>query len=155
MAHFLALVVTATPQDLAAALRPFALGSGDSQEQPHFVFVDDRHADRDPATGARGYWRNPRGQWDGWVLGGNWHWILDDGPWPHAPETAANQRSRADFDLWLTRTPERLEYVFALVSGDLWLEAQPSFRPSWQTQLHNHLRALPPTSWISAVDCHC
>src|SRR5262245_41107031 len=108
MAHFCLLVVTSTLDDIADALRPFFDDDDPLRRQQHFAFIADRHADPDPETGRRGYWKNPIGKWDGWVTGGRWEGLLGGANVCRVRDLAAH--------------PDWLDDVFAVLIRGVWFD---------------------------------
>lgn len=148
MAHFCLLVATATRDGVSDALKPFWSDDREVRQQAHFVFVKDEHADIDPSTGRRGYWRNPIGKWDGWTVGGNWHGLLG----------VEEQLRAADVVKRLAGEPEIIAPVHALLRDRLWREAddiKPWSAAKWRTEIRQWLQSMPADHWITVVDCHC
>ncbi len=153
MAHFCLLAILDPGDDLAGVLRPFHADDSGGRTQPHFVFRDDPHAERDPEAGRPGFWRNPLGKWDGWVVGGNWHGLLDT-PSPAESREPADLILIGDLLLLVEAEPTRLDPVHAVVASGDWYEAAspPSLR--WARDLLRRLAPLHPQATATIVDCH-
>jgi hypothetical protein len=157
MAHFCLLVTTRGPEDVADALRPFFDDDNEDRRQPHFVFVEDRHADRDPQSGRRGYWKNPIGKWDGWVIGGRWQGLLSLTQGSTGDE-AGNRCRMNDLEALLRAAPDRLAEVHALLVDGVWRDAdEPRFavRGAWQAEIRRTAAGLADDDWVTVIDCHC
>jgi len=161
MAHFCLLVVTERPGDVAAAMEPYRLEEIAGRRGPHWIFVDDRHADTDPDTGRRGYWKNPLGKWDGFVTGGNWWGLLGQGHW--GPETyveadydRVNRIRGADIADRLLARPDRLDEVHATLFAGRWSELSDVANAAvWRAELRRVLGTVAEDHWVSVMDCHC
>lgn len=137
MAHFCVLVVTATPDGVTEALRPFHDDDRDEgPAQPHFVFIEDRHSDINPSNGRRGYWRNPQGKWDGWTTGGRFEGLIG----------GADSTSAASAAAFFARQPSRALEVYALLIDGRWIEPPGNVAA--------HLGAAPAGHTVTVIDCH-
>jgi hypothetical protein len=146
VSHFCLIVATATRDGVRDALYPFWDDDRDEgPAQPHFVFVEDRHADINPSTGRRGYWRNPQGKWDGWMIGGKWAGLFEG-------EDQIEARALTPL---LQRNRNLLAPVYAMLIGDEWRESDKHAAFLWQRDLETTLLALPPSIWLTVIDCHC
>lgn len=157
MAHFCLLVVTQSPDDVAEALRPYWDDDNEARRQPHFVFVPD-------SPQGAGFWRNPVGKWDGWIVGGRWSGLLRgipearEGMSDAAGDDAARDQMRlADLAPEILATPGPLDAVHALLIDGEWRDAEDG-RVSprdFAADLRRRLSALDGARWITVVDCHC
>ena len=139
MAHFCVLVVTTAADGVSDALRPLHDDDRDDDPaQPHFVFVEDRHADLNPSVERRGYWRNPQGKWDGWITGGRSSGLLAIGTPDTSdnatPEAAGERLTAAGAATLLARDAALAAQVYALVIDGRWQE--------------------PPHHLVTVIDCH-
>jgi len=146
VSHFCLIVATQTRDGARDALFPFWRDDRDEgPAQPHFVFIEDKHADINPSTSRRGYWRNPKGKWDAWTTGGQWTGLF----------AGDDQIEAAALAPLLQRDPHILAPVYAtLVDGD-WREIDRRNSSSWPREVETSLLALPPPTWLTVVDCHC
>ncbi len=146
MSHFCLIVATPTRDDVRDALYPFWNDDRDEgPAQPHFVFVEDEHADINPSNGRRGFWRNPRGKWDGWTTGGNWA-----GLFAGEDQIEAHELARL-----LSDTPDLLAPVHATLINGEWRETSKPNDALWSHDLRTSLLSLPRETWLTVVDCHC
>jgi len=149
MAHFCLLVAVADPEGVQEALRPFWDDDREGHQQPHFHFVEDKHADVDSTTGRRGYWRNPIGKWDGWTYGGNWHGLL---------ENETDILLASDVHRLLKSTPAIFADVHATLRNGEWRDAdelKPRSASRWREDVLSFVEATPADFWIAVIDCHC
>ena len=74
MSHFSVAVFSHTKDEVDSLMAPFSedvvAGS------PYAVFTESNHSDIDETTGKKGYWSNPNGTWDWYVVGGRWSGLL-------------------------------------------------------------------------------
>lgn len=158
MAHFCLLAILDPGDDLAGVLRPFHADDSGRRAQDHFVFHDDPYAQLDPDSGRPGFWRNPIGRWDGWVVGGNWLGLLTP---PALGRTAVpdpdltNCISLTDLLPLLEADPARLDPAFAVVASGDWYEAGSPPSRHWVRDLVQRLAPLHPQAKVTVVDCHC
>lgn len=146
MSHFCLIVATPTREGVRDALYPFWNDDRDEgPAQPHFVFVEDHHADINPSTGRPGYWRNPQGKWDGWTTGGNWAGLF----------AGDDQMEAGALARLLEHNPDLLAPVHAMLVNGEWREANKHDHASWSREVPASLLALPPQIWLTVVDCHC
>ena len=139
MSHFCLIVATPARDGVRDALYPYWNDDRDEgPAQPHFVFVEDEHADINLLVGRRGYWRNPLGKWDGWTIGGNWAGLF----------AGADQIEAGALARMLHDKPDLLAPVCATLINGEWREANKRNLPA-------SLLTLPPQMWLTVVDCHC
>jgi hypothetical protein len=143
VAHFCLLVVTAEPEGVRDALHPFHDDDRDEgPAQPHFIFVEDPHAEPD-CEGRRGYWKNPTGKWDGWTIGGRWSGLLGGADSVRIGALSSPTLAAAAMDA-----------AYATVIDGVWREARETPAAQWRAHLAG-LASLPPERWLTVVDCHC
>ncbi|MFN3891864.1 MAG: hypothetical protein ACK4MV_15830 [Beijerinckiaceae bacterium] len=146
MSHFCLIVATPARQGVRDALYPFWNDDRDEgPAQPHFVFVEDKHADINPSAGRPGYWRNPVGKWDAWMTGGRWAGLFG----------GEDQIEATALKGLLRRDPHMLAPVHATLVDGVWREADPRSSNSWPRDVEASLLALPAGLWLTVVDCHC
>lgn len=146
MSHFCLVVATRTRDGVREALHPFWNDDRDEgPAQPHFIFVEDKHADINPSTGRRGYWRNPKGKWDGWIIGGQWTGLF----------AGEDRIEAAALTPLLRRDPDLLAPVYATLIDGEWREIDKRNASSWPSEVETSLLALAPHTWLTVVDCHC
>ncbi len=158
MAHFCLLAILDPGDDLAGVLRPFHADDSGRRTQAHFVFRDDPLAELDRESGRQGFWRNPIGKWDGWVVGGNWHGLLSPSGSVRvavSPSDLTNSVTLADLLGLVEADPARLDQVFAVIAGGDWYEAASPPAPNWVRNLVCRLASLHPQATVTVVDCHC
>jgi hypothetical protein len=149
MAHFCLLVAAAERDGAREALLPFWNDDREGHQQPHFIFVEDQHADVDSTTGRRGYWRNPIGKWDGWTFGGNWHGLLG---------IETDILPAREVHRLVRTTPAIFADVHATLRDGQWRDAdefKPKYANRWCDEVHRFVEETPANFWIAVIDCHC
>jgi hypothetical protein len=70
MSHYNTMVFTKHPGDIDRLLAPF--NERVHPNSPYAEFFEEEDGELDPATGKKGFWRNPNAKYDYYIWGGGW-----------------------------------------------------------------------------------